>query len=127
MQRFWYTASPETAAVAGSALKRGRRKTRDRVNTRSIVYQALHHPPELRLVVAREHIGYSHAAHVLRYQLAQYIAEIGSHLEIAPLIELFPLKTGPFAINSAALDAAAECKHHVRMAVVGAARSILFG
>ncbi len=58
---------------------------------------------------------------------AEDIAEIGSQLEIASLVELIALQAGPLAINLFAAHAVADYKHRIRVAMVGAAVSVLPG
>ena len=55
----------------------------------------------------------------------QHLPEICCHREIAAFIELFRLKAGPVPIHSAAFNRTTQNKHHVGMAVVCTAISIL--
>ena len=61
---------------------------------------------------------------MLHHQFAEHVAEIGSELQIALLVELLLLQTRPLAVNFAAVNTAAEREHHVGVAMIGAARAI---
>src|SRR6476646_144730 len=63
-------------------------------------------------------------AQMVGHGLTQHLAEVRRHCKIASFIELLGLKTGPAPVNPAALDRAAQNKHHVGVAVVCAAIAI---
>src|SRR5262245_66251203 len=57
--------------------------------------------------------------------LGEEIAEVGRHREVAALEELLAVEAGPAAVDAAAAHAAAEDEHRRRVAVVGAAVTVL--
>src|SRR5262245_41148821 len=57
-------------------------------------------------------------------QFAQDGAEIGCHLQIASLEELFALKTGPGSLDLSAIRRATEDEHRVAVSVVRAGVAI---
>src|SRR5262249_41943247 len=57
--------------------------------------------------------------------LGEEMAEVGRHREVAPLEELVAVEAGPAAVDAAAADAAAKDEHRRRVAVVGAAITVL--
>ena len=70
----------------------------------------------------RAKIGVCHAAD---QNFAKHLAIVGRDIEIAAVIELVGMQTGPLAIDLAAIDIAADDKHNITVAVVGAAAGIL--
>src|SRR6516164_8271850 len=100
----------------------------DRENTRSILSQCLARddPPKSRLIVARKNIADTRIAEMPDYQLAEDVPEVGGNVQVPLLVELLARESGPVAINLATLNSAAEAEHDISVAVVGAARSVLF-
>ena len=61
----------------------------------------------------------------VRDHFAEHLAEIRGDRQVAAFVELLVVEAGPAAVDLAALHVAAEHKHGVGVAVVGAAGAVL--
>ena len=64
-------------------------------------------------------------AEVPHDDLAEDVAEVGRHREIAAFVALLDRQAGPAAVDLAAADAAADRHHRVAVSVIGAAVAVL--
>src|ERR1044071_7553977 len=79
---------------------------------------APHEPKLLSVLEAWEDARHVLRAEVTREALGENVSEVRRNREVAALVELFALETGPLAVDLAALDVAAEHEHRVAMSVV---------
>src|SRR5205823_4238338 len=77
-----------------------------------------------RLITREDALQRAHPE-LFRQQLAEDVAEVGRHGEVAVLEELLRVESWPLAVHLSALHAAACDQHYVGVAVIGAAVAVL--
>src|SRR5258708_18817978 len=76
------------------------------------------------LFEAREHLGQFLISKVVIHGLAEYLPEVRRDRQIAALVEVLLLKSGPASVNLAAFDGTTQDEHDVGVSVVGTAVAV---
>ena len=71
-----------------------------------------HKPERRRCLIARKHVRPKRRAAVRLEQLCQYVAVIGFHREVDPLVQRRLFQSGPRSSNSATFDAASQDEYY---------------
>src|SRR5678816_3536776 len=79
----------------------------------------------LSVLEAREDLRDIRGAEVAFQGLGEDVAEVGRDCQIAALVELLAIETGPFAVDLAAFDVAAKDEHRVAVPVIRSAIAVL--